>query len=136
LAVHGKQSQDSAVLTAAARVAMSRLIAQQINGLSEDMAVITLDPSLEQILQTSLGTAGDGDPVFEPGLAERIHRSLTDAVQKQELSGQPSVLLVPAALRPVLARFTKRSIPNLYVLSYNELPDNRKIKVVASIGNR
>jgi len=136
LAAHGRQSQDSAVLTAAARVAMSRLIAQQINGLSDDMAVITLDPSLEQILQSSLGTSGEGEPVFEPGLAERIHRSLTDAVQKQELSGQPSVLLVSAPLRPVLARFTKRSIPSLYVLSYNELPDNRKIKVVASIGNR
>jgi len=118
LAVHGRESQDPAVLTAAVRVAMSRLI------------------TLEQILQSSLQGSGEGDAVLEPGLAERIHQSLAEAAQKQEISGQPSVLLVSAILRPILARFTKRTIPNLHVLSYNELPDSKRIKVVASIGNR
>jgi flagellar biosynthesis protein FlhA len=61
---------------------------------------------------------------------------LAEAAQKQEISGQPSVLLVSSVLRPILARFTKRTIPNLHVLSYNELPDSKRIKVVASIGNR
>jgi len=46
------------------------------------------------------------------------------------------VLLVSAALRPVLANFVRRTIPNLHVLSYNELPDNKRIKMVASIGGR
>jgi flagellar biosynthesis protein FlhA len=136
LAAYGRQSQDSAALTAAVRTALSRLIYQQINGLSNDLTVISLDPTLEQILQNTLQTTGENEPVFEPGLAERVHRSLADAVQKQELSGQPSVLLVSAPLRPVLAKFVRRTIPNLYVLSYNELPDNKRIKVVASIGGR
>jgi len=135
LAVHGRESQDPAVLTAAVRVAMSRLITQQINGLSDDLDVITLDPALEQILQSSV-QGSEGDAGFEPGLAERIHQSLAEAAQKQELSGRASVLLVPAPLRAILARFTKRTIPNLHVLSYNELPDNKRIRVVASIGNR
>lgn len=136
LAIHGRQSQESAVLTAAVRVALSRLIVQQINGLENEMAVLTLDPALEQILLGSLQTTGENEPVFEPGLAERVHRSLVEAAQKQELSGQPSVLLVSAALRPMLAKFVRRTIPTLYVLSFNELPDNRRIKVVASIGGR
>jgi flagellar biosynthesis protein FlhA len=136
LAVHGRESQDPAVLTAAVRVGMSRLITQQINGLSDDLDVITLDPTLEQILQSSLQGSEGGDAGFEPGLAERIHQSLAEAAQKQELSGRPSVLLVPAPLRAILARFTKRTIPNLHVLSYNELPDNKRIRVIASIGNR
>ena len=136
LAVHGRESQDPGILTAAVRVAMSRLISQQINGISDNLSVITLDSALEQILQSSVQGSGDGDAILEPGLAERIHQSLTEAAQKQELSGQPSVLLVSAALRPILARFTKRTIPNLHVLSYNELPDNKRIKVVASIGNK
>lgn len=136
LAAHGRQSQDSAVLTSAVRVALSRLIYQQINGLESDLGVIALDPTLEQILQSSLQTAGENEGVFEPGLAERIHRSLMEAVQKQEMSGQPSVLIVPAILRPMLAKFVRRTIPNLYVLSYNELPDNRRIKVIASVGNK
>lgn len=136
LAAQGRQSQDSAVLTSGVRVALSRLIYQQINGLENELAVITLDPSLEQILQNTLQTTGENEPVFEPGLAERIHRSLVEAAQKQEMSGQPSVLLVSAALRPVLAKFVRRTIPNLHVLSYNELPDNKRIKMVASIGGR
>jgi len=136
LAAQGRQSQDSAVLTAAVRVALSRLIYQKINGLEDELAVITLDPALEQILQNTLQTTGENEPVFEPGLAERVHRSLMEATQKQEISGQPSVLLVSAALRPVLANFVRRTIPNLHVLSYNELPDNKRIKMVASIGGR
>lgn len=136
LAAQGKQSQDSAALTTAVRTSLSRLIYQQINGISNDLAVITLDSTLEQILLNTLQTSGECEPVFEPRLAERVHRSLADAVQKQEVSGQPCVLLVSAALRPVLAKFVRRTIPNLYVLSYNELPDNKRIKVVASIGGR
>lgn len=136
LAAHGRQSQDSAILTAAVRVALSRLICQQINGIDNDLTVITLDPSLEQILQNSLQSSGDNEPVFEPGLAERVHRSLADAVQKQESNGQASVLVVSAALRHVLAKFVRRTIPNLHVLSYNELPDSKRIKVIANIGSR
>ena len=136
LAVYGKQSQDSAALTSAVRIALSRLIYQQINGLSDELSVIGLDPTLEQILQNTLQSTGESEAVFEPGLAERVHQSLADAVQKQEMSGQPSVLLVSAALRPVLAKFVRRTIPSLHVLSYNELPDNKRIKVVASIGGR
>ena len=135
LAVHGRESQDPAVLTAGVRVALSRLITQQINGLSEEMPVITFDPTLEQILLSSFQGSGDGEAVLEPGLAERIHQSLAEAAQKQEISGQPCVLLVSAPLRAILAKFTKRTISNLHVLSYNELPDSKRIKVVASIGN-
>jgi flagellar biosynthesis protein FlhA len=136
LAAQARHSQDPDVLTAAVRVALSRLIYQQINGLQDDLPVITLDPSLEQILQNSLQTAGGGEPVFEPGLAERVHRAIADAAHKQELNNQAGVLLVPAALRPMLAKFVRRTIPTLHVLSYNELPDNKRIKVVANIGGR
>jgi flagellar biosynthesis protein FlhA len=136
LAVHGRESQDPGVLTAAVRIAMSRLITQQINGVSDELPVITLDPTLEQILLNSFQGSAEGEAVFEPGLAERIHQSLAEAAQKQEINGHPSVLLVSAVLRPILARFTKRTIPHLHVLSYNELPDSKRIKVIASIGNR
>ena len=136
LAVHGGESQDPGVLTAAVRIAMSRLITQQINGLTDELEVITLDHSLEQLLHNTFQGHGEGDAVLEPGLAERLHQSLVDAAQKQEISGQPSVLLVSATLRPILAKFTKRTIPTLHVLSYNELPDNKRIKVVASVGSK
>jgi len=130
LAVEGTKSQDPDALTAAVRVGLGRMIVQNINGLASELSVISLDPSLEQLLQESMQSGGG----LEPGLAERIHQSLLESAQRQEMAGQPAVLVVSAPLRPMLARFVKNTIPNLHVLSYNEMPDNRQIKIITNIG--
>jgi len=130
LAVEGTRSQDPDALTAAVRVSLGRMIVQNINGLASDLPVISLDPSLEQLLQESMQSGGG----LEPGLAERIHQSLLESAQRQELAGQPAVLVVSAPLRTMLARFVRNTIPNMHVLSYNEMPDNKQIKIIANIG--
>lgn len=134
LAVHASASQDPAVLTAAARVALGRSIVQHINGIAAELPVITLDPSLEQLLQQSLQVAGEGGMGFEPGLIERMRQALAQSTQRQEAAGQAAVLLVSAGLRPWLARFVRHSIPGLRVLSYNEVPDDKQIRIVATVG--
>jgi flagellar biosynthesis protein FlhA len=134
LAANIGTSQDPAVLTAAVRIRLSRSIVQQIYGMADELPVITLDPALEQILQQSLQMADEGGAGFEPGLAERLHSSLVETAQRQEAAGQPAALLVAAPLRPVLARFVKHAIPSLYVLSFNEMPDNKQIRIVATVG--
>ncbi|MDP1708244.1 MAG: flagellar biosynthesis protein FlhA [Gammaproteobacteria bacterium] len=132
LAEHASRNQDTTFLTSAVRVALGRTIVQQINGIERELPVISLGQELEQILQKSMQSV-DGASI-EPGLAERIHTSLSDAVKRQEALGQPAVLLVPAQLRVMLARFVRHRISGLYVLAYNEVPDNKHIKIVASIG--
>jgi len=127
-------SQDPGVLTASVRVALGRLITQNISGLGSELAVITLDQTLEQLLHETLRTQGAGGMALEPGLADRLHQSLLEAAQRQEMAGQPAVLLVSPALRAVMARFTRHTIPAMNVLSYDEIPDNRQIKIVANIG--
>ncbi len=134
LAVQGAQSQDTAVLTAAVRLALGRTILQHINGIAAELPVITLDPSLEQILQQSLQVAGEGGMGFEPGLVDRMRKALSESTQRQEAAGQPAVLLASATLRPWLARFTRHTVPGLRVLSYNEIPDNKQIRIVATVG--
>ena len=134
LAVQGAQSQDVAVLTAAVRAALGRSILQHINGIAAELPVITLDPALEQILQQSLQVAGEGGMGFEPGLVDRMRKALTESAQRQEAAGQPVVLLVAATLRPWLARFTRHTVPGMRVLSYNEIPDNKQIRIVATVG--
>ncbi len=134
LAAHAPQSQDPGVLTTAVRTALGRLIVQHINGMSGELPVITLDPALEQILHQSLQASGEGGGGMEPGLAERLHGSLAQAAQRQEVNGQPAVLLVPPQLRPWLARWLRHTIPGLNVLAYNEVPDNRRIRVLATVG--
>jgi len=134
LAEASARSQDPGALTAAVRVALGRSITQHINGMGSELQVITLDPSLEQLLQRSIQAVSEGGAGIEPGLAERMHRSLVDSAQRQEAAGQPAVLLVTPPIRSWLAKLVRHSIPGLHVLAYNEIPDNKQIKVVANIG--
>ncbi|MCG8383304.1 MAG: flagellar biosynthesis protein FlhA [Gammaproteobacteria bacterium] len=134
LAENGPKSQDPDVLTSVVRSALGRQIVQKIVGLDEELPVFTFDPSLEQILLQSLQATSDTGMGIEPGLAERLHTSLADLCQQQELKGEPSVLLTPALIRAGIARWLRSSLPSLMVLSYNEVPSDRKIRIMASIG--
>ncbi|MCW8905438.1 flagellar biosynthesis protein FlhA [Sedimenticola sp.] len=134
LAEYAPQSQDLGALTAKARVALSRSIVQQLVGPVEEIPVVVLDPGLEQILQQTIQPAHDGGVGFEPGLAEQLQKALAETANQQETAGQESILLVAAPIRMWMARFVKHSVPGMSVLSYNEIPDNRKIKVVATVG--
>ena len=134
LAEHAGQSQDPGALTAAVRVARGRQIVQEIAGLGTEIPVITLAPELEQILLSSLGNGGVAGAAVEPGLADRLQTGVADAARRQEMSGEPAVLLVAPQLRPWLARFTRHVAQNLHVLAYNEVPDNRRVRLVQALG--
>ncbi|WP_372739646.1 flagellar biosynthesis protein FlhA [Neptunomonas sp.] len=133
------RTQDPVALTAAVRVAISRLIVQTINGSDLEIPVITMDPQLEQLLLNSVQQsqqAGESGMVLEPGMAERLQSSLVDAAQKQEMMGQPSILLVAAPVRPLMSKFVRYSEQLIHVLSYQEIPENKKITIVATVGGQ
>ncbi len=131
---YAPKSQDAEVLAAACRVSLRRLIIQNLVGGDPIIPVITLAPDLEKILHRSLQAAGGESMGIEPGLAERMQKSLAEATQHQELEGQPAILLTSGVLRGTLAKFVKNSIPGLRVLSYQEIPDEKQIQIVSSIG--
>jgi flagellar biosynthesis protein FlhA len=137
--VHPK-SQDPRLLTTVARQALRRMIVQTICGNDQEIPVIALDPDLEQLLlksvQQSQQSGGQEDigMVLEPNMVEKLQRSLQDSVQRQEILGKPAILLVSAPLRPVLAKFASYGVERLHVLSYQEIPDNKQITIVASVG--
>ncbi len=135
LAELAPKTQDPLALVAGVRVALGRSIVQNIGGLRAELPVITLDPALEQVLQDSMAGGGnDGAPGFEPGLADRIQTSLADSTRRQEAAGEPAVLLVAPKIRPWVARLMRYSSPTLSVLAYNEIPESRRIRVVAAVG--
>jgi len=133
LAENASRSQDPSVLLGQVRVALGRQITQDIAGLAAELPVITLEPELERLLQNSLAS-NSTNPGLEPGLAERLQHSVADAARRQEASGEAAVLLVPPQLRPTLARFVRSSVPSLHVLAWNEIPDNRKVRLVSAVG--
>ncbi len=134
LVEYGPKSQDSEVLTAAVRISLRKFIIQDLVGSAIEVPVITLAPELEQMLHQSMQMAGDDGAGIEPGLAERLQKSLTDGAQQQELAGDTPILLTSGILRAVLAKFVKYTIPGLRVISYQEIPDDKQIKIVSAIG--
>jgi flagellar biosynthesis protein FlhA len=133
LAEHAAKTQDPILLMGHVRVALGRQIVQDIAGVGAELPVITLEPDLERLLANSL--AGNAaNPGLEPGLAERLQNRVAEAARRQEGSGEPAVLLVPPQLRQNLTRFLRSSLPNLHVLAWNEIPDNRKVRLVTAVG--
>ncbi|MEZ9440815.1 flagellar biosynthesis protein FlhA [Vibrio atlanticus] len=135
LSEYSSKSQEPDILTAAVRISLKRLIVQEINGIEPELPVITLIPELEQILHQTMQASGGESAGIEPGLAERLQTSLSNATQEQELKGEPAVLLTSGVLRSTLAKFVKNTIPSLRVLSYQEIPDEKQIRIVQAVGN-
>ncbi|BAO44321.1 flagellar biosynthesis protein FlhA [Thiolapillus brandeum] len=136
LAEYGRDSQNADTLTAAVRRALSRQIFQKINGMKQEIKVITLDPNLEHILQQAVQGAQNGGMGMEPGIMDRLMTDMKEIVQEREMNGETAVLLVSPSLRPLLSRLLRSSLPSLNVVSYEEIPDNKQIMVTAHVGRQ
>ena len=135
VADHATRTQNADELATQVRSALGRAIVQQLFPGNGEMQVMSLDPTLERLLSQAVA-GGSENTSFEPGLADTLIRETAAAAQRQEALGLPAVLLVPASLRLLLSRFLRRSIPQLKVLSHNEVPETRIIKVTSIIGGR
>lgn len=134
------KSQDPMVLTAAVRTALSRLIIQTLADGVEEIPVLTLDPQLEKMLMQTVqqsqqsGIKNEEALILEPKMAEQLQASLKQSAEQQEAMGNTPILIVSAPIRPMLARFMRYGMVNMSVLSYQEVPDHKRITVVGVIG--
>ena len=127
-------TQDPDDLTAAVRPRLGRMIVQGLIDVNTSLPVITLDPSLEQMLHNILQQSSKNQGlVIEPNLAEGLFNALSENTQKVENQGHPAVLVVSPGIRPWLAKITRHRLPDLTVLSYSEIPDDQAVKVVATV---
>jgi flagellar biosynthesis protein FlhA len=133
LAEHAPQVQDPTVLTALVRVALGPAIVQQFYPSAQELQVIGMDKELEYVLGQALQAGGNA---IEPGLANTLLREARAATDAQERMGLPTVLLVPGGIRDLLARFLKRALPQLKVISHEEVPGFKTIRVTSMVGGR
>ncbi|HEU4853592.1 MAG TPA: flagellar biosynthesis protein FlhA [Telluria sp.] len=124
---------DPNELTAQVRIALGRAIVQQLFPGTNELSVMTLDNRLERLLLQAMTGGGDVAGI-EPGLADTIAQQAGQAAAKQEQLGLTPVLLVPGPLRAILARFLRRGLPQLKVLSHNEIPETKTIRVTGLVG--
>ncbi len=134
LAEGALKSQDPDALTTGVRIALSRTIYEQINGLAPELEVLSLEPRLEQMLQDAV--RGQQQSMgLEPGLAEQMLQQINEGVIQMENQGKPAVLLVASTIRLWLASLVKSNNRGLHVLAYDEIPAEKRIRVVGTVGN-
>jgi flagellar biosynthesis protein FlhA len=136
LAEHGAKVPDAGDLTALVRVALGRAIVQQLYPGTNELQVMALEPGLERILLQAVQAKASDAAGIEPGLVDTLLREAGAAAQQQERLGLPSVLLVPAELRVLLARFLRRAVAQIKVIAHSEVPDTSTIKVTALLGGK
>jgi flagellar biosynthesis protein FlhA len=130
----GSKIQDPDELTALVRPKLGRLIVQSLVDMSESMAVMTLDPQLEQMLHNAVQQSHQTKTLtIDPELAENLFRSMREESQKIEEDGKPAILVVSPVVRPWLANLARPRIPDLTVLSYTEIPEDQAVSVVATV---
>lgn len=134
LAEYASKSKDTEYLISQVRIALSRLITQKISGLNEELPIITLKPELEQLLHNTLQNSGHGGVSFEPGMADKIQQALIQFAAQQQAKQESSVLVVQPSIRTVLARFVRTISNDFHVLSYQEIPDNKQIRIIGTVG--
>ena len=134
LSTESGHTQNADELTAAVRPRLGRMIMQGLVDVNDSLPVMTLNPSLEQLLHNIIQQSSDPQNlVIEPKLAEGLFQALTKNSQDVENQGHPAVLVVSPAIRPWLAKIIKHRISDLTVLSYGEIPEDQTVNVVATI---
>ncbi|QID18397.1 flagellar biosynthesis protein FlhA [Nitrogeniibacter mangrovi] len=134
LAEHAPHVQDALELTSRVRQALGRAIVQGLFPGDAEVQVLALDPTLERVLMQAVSAGGGEGGAIEPGLADTLLKQTMALAERQESTGLPPVLLVPAPLRWLLSRFLRRSVPSLKVVANTEVPENRMIRVTGMVG--
>jgi len=135
-------TKDPILLAAEVRCALRRQIVSGMFGKKKEMPAFNLSAELENMLLGSLNQArqnGGGKVVLDnypidPQLLSQLQINMP--VAREQMKGQhtPPLLLVLPQVRPLLARYARLFAPGLHVLSYNEIPENRDVSIVGTVG--
>ena len=131
LASHRGPDTDPDALTATVRVALGPSIFQSVNGMGNELPVMVLDAQLEQMIGQSLQ---QNRGIVEPNLLDNLVRSIGNSATRMESEGAGPVLLVSGMIRTFLSRLLRGRMNNFYILAYEEVPADKSIRVVTTVG--
>jgi len=130
-----EKSREVDELVDAVRVALGPLIIQRVCGPKEALSVVTLDPGLEQIIVQNARAVGTGASIIEPSLGRKLVESFQEQSRVLAESNKPLVVVTSPMLRRDLATLVRQAAPDALTLSFREVPETKRITVVAVIGS-
>ena len=126
---YGKQTNNPEQLREVVRQKLGPTICQSLVNRDGELHVLTLDPSVERNITTSLRTINEKPTlVLEPKLAEQIIAKLSSNVDGMMKNNHFPVLLCAPEIRGIIRQFTERFIPHLSIISLSEVPNNLNVK--------
>ena len=134
LADEAHRTKDPEVLTEAVRKALARGISSKFRDEGGRVSVMSLDPSLEELIANSLLQTEQGvQLVMDPRTAHNMIEGIAASIETHpEIASQPILLVSPTARRHI-SKLTTRFLPQLVVLSHNELASDVNIRNVATV---
>jgi len=134
LADHARSTKDSDALTEHARQALFRVITKQFASADGAIHAVTLDPRLEQTLLTSITRTESGAFLaLDPKVAQKVLLALSRQIEALNKKGHAPLVLCSPLVRPYFKRLLDKVLPNLSVISYNELDPKVEIQSAGSV---
>jgi len=137
---NAETTKDPLLLAAEVRCVLRRQIVSSLCGQADELKAFSLSGDLENLLLNSLNQARQGGKValdnfpVDPQLLSQLQVNMSVAREQMQQLGTPPLLLVMPQIRPLLARYARLFAPGLNVLSYNEIPEQREVSVVGTLG--
>ncbi len=117
------------------RPALIGLLIQKICPLNKPLSVITLSPEMEQIIINALKDQNNNGLMLDPKFTQSMIKAIAKSYEKSSSEGTTPVFLTSPVIRRDLSNLIRNNIEDLNVLSFTELPENRKVQVIATIEN-
>ncbi len=133
-------TKDPILLAAEVRCTLRRQIVAGLFGQKPEMKAFNLGGELENMLLGSLNQARQAGKValdnfsVDPHLLSQLQANMPMVREQMKQQATPPLLLVMPQIRPLLARYARLFAPGLHVLSYNEIPEQREVSVIGTLG--
>jgi flagellar biosynthesis protein FlhA len=134
LAEYGTSSKDADALTEYARQSLYRTITEKIKGSQGDVPLFTLDRNLEEAVARSIMHTDHGTQLnLDPKVTQSILASLNEKIEEATSQGEKMVVLCSPVIRRHFKRLTEKFIPNMIVVSHNELSPEINIRSLGTV---
>jgi flagellar biosynthesis protein FlhA len=122
-------------ISEAVRPKLIPLLIQRLTKFKDTLPLITLAPDLEQMILTAVRQNPDEKMLLIDGaLAKKILQNLNEATEKLSRDNKAIFLIVAPQIRRHVAQFVRAQLSAINVLSFTELPENRSVEIVYTVG--
>ena len=128
--------KDPIWLTEYVRHRLARTISHRYRDPAGVLRVITLDPAMDD--RVAAGTEQTDRGIFirmSPDVIAKTCSKISDHIKKLDAMGKPRCVLVSPKIRVALRQITQESMPDLRILSYNEISRDTSIESVAMVSD-